>query len=163
MGIKHITEVSERDLEEAGVTQNEYATIKKLMNMDPEIFVEKNFMLSSPSPYIYTVDLSKYENSKIPQDCKEILFRPKKMRKIYEKYWLLASQMDQKDRLSTKEISKKRHDGHPRRLPKAQEEIDLVDKVCAAIDDFVERQRVEKKIEDQRRPSFQKQRELLKE
>lgn len=64
MGLKHIETVTDKDLEAAGVSQREFSLIKKLMNMDPEIFVEKNFMISQPSAYVYTVDLSKYD--KIP-------------------------------------------------------------------------------------------------
>jgi hypothetical protein len=79
--------------------------MKKLMELDPEIFIEKyEVITSSATPFTYTVDLSKYENSKIPQDCKEILFRPKKMKRLYEKYWSIASELD-----SSKKVESKRH------------------------------------------------------
>ena len=94
MGQKHINTVTEKDIEAAGVSYREFDLIKKLMNLDAEIFLEKNMMVSSPSPYEYTVDLSKYDKTKIPQDCKEVLFRPKKMKKLHERYWRIASHLD---------------------------------------------------------------------
>ena len=73
MGLNHIQNLTMKDLEKAGVTKREYDLIKKLMNLDPEIFEIKEFN-TNISPYTYTVNISKY--SSIPQDCKEILFRP---------------------------------------------------------------------------------------
>jgi hypothetical protein len=41
--------------------------MKKLMDMDPEIFIERYSVITmAPTPYLFTVDLSKYENTKIP-------------------------------------------------------------------------------------------------
>ena len=68
------------------------------MIMDPLIFMDKNVMTNTPSPYDYVVDLSKYEKTKIPQDCKEMLFRPRKMKKLYERYWRIASHLDKQDK-----------------------------------------------------------------
>ena len=34
------------------------------------------------------VDIGKYEN--LPKDAKEILYRPPKVRKLFEKYWALV-------------------------------------------------------------------------
>jgi hypothetical protein len=34
--------------------------------------------------------LSKYADKKIPKDVKEILYRPPKVKNLYEKYWQLA-------------------------------------------------------------------------
>lgn len=35
------------------------------------------------------IDLSKYEKE-LPRDAKEILYRPPKVKALYEKYWQLA-------------------------------------------------------------------------
>jgi len=74
--------VTEEDAEAAGVSKREFGLIKKLMKLDPNIFAAKE--AGDSSPYTYSVDLSKYDNSLITQDCREILFRPQKMRYLYE-------------------------------------------------------------------------------
>lgn len=89
MNTYHIESITDKDLDRAGVTKREFNLIKKMMKIDPTIFTAKEHKESSP--FTYTVDLSKYDNTKIPQDCKEILFRPQKMRKLYERYWQIAS------------------------------------------------------------------------
>lgn len=67
MGMRHLNNLTPKDLAKAGVTQREYDAMKKLMIMDPEIFIDKHFVIThGPTPFIYTVDLSKYENEKIP-------------------------------------------------------------------------------------------------
>ena len=76
MGMKHINNVTEKDIKAAGLSQREFDQVKKLMIMDPLIFADKHSKVASPTPYEYTVDLSKYEKTKIPQDCKEMLYRP---------------------------------------------------------------------------------------
>ena len=63
-------------------------------------------MINSPSPYQYVVDLSKYDKQKIPQDCKEMLYRPAKMKKLYDRYWRIASHLDWKDKQDAKEYNK---------------------------------------------------------
>ena len=95
MNTYHIEQVTDKDLERCGVTKREFDMIKKLMKLDKNMFTVKEFVDSSP--YTFMVDLSKYENQKIPQDCKEILFRPNKMRNLYERYWAIASEVDKKD------------------------------------------------------------------
>lgn len=74
MNTYHIESITDKDLDRAGVTKREFNLIKKMMKIDPAIFTAKEHKESSP--FTYTVDLSKYDNTKIPQDCKEILFRP---------------------------------------------------------------------------------------
>ena len=66
--------LSKKDLDRAGVSQREYDLIKKLLELDEDIFAVRTGL--DYSPYTYTVDLSKYDDKKIPQDCKEMLFRP---------------------------------------------------------------------------------------
>lgn len=67
MGVTHLHNVTPEDLKKAGVSFREYDQMKKLMDLDPEIFIERyEVMVKSPTPYTYAVDLSKYENQKIP-------------------------------------------------------------------------------------------------
>ena len=84
VGAIHIENLDKKDLERAGVSRREYDIIRKLIKLDADIFAVR---INESSPYTYTVDLSKYQEEKIPQDCKEMLFRPQKMRKLYERYW----------------------------------------------------------------------------
>lgn len=74
IGVAHMKKVTEGDAEAAGVSKREFALIKKLMQLDPNIFAAKEARDSSP--FTYSVDLSKYDSSSITQDCREVLFRP---------------------------------------------------------------------------------------
>jgi hypothetical protein len=95
MGVEHLAKVTKKDLERAGVSQRDYELMKKLTDLDPEMFIERyEVMVKSPTPFMYAVDISKYEGKKIAQELKETLFRPKKMKALYEKYWLIASELD---------------------------------------------------------------------
>lgn len=67
------------------MSKREFALIKKFLEVDSEIFAVKEYL--EASPFTHTVDLTKYEGKKIPQECKDILYRPKKMRVLYERYW----------------------------------------------------------------------------
>jgi len=92
MGIEYVDKVTDKDLENAGVSRREFQVIKKLMKLDKDIFKAKEHI--DISPYTYTVDLSKFDREQIPLDIKELLFRPTKMRRLYESYWALASAYD---------------------------------------------------------------------
>jgi hypothetical protein len=74
VGEVHLEKLDKKDLERCGVTRREFDIIKKLLKLDPEIFAVR--LGPESSPCTYTVDLSKYQDTKIPQDCKEVLFRP---------------------------------------------------------------------------------------
>jgi len=73
IGAVHIENLDKKDLERAGVSKREYDIIRKLIKLDENMFAVR---INDQSPYTYTVDLSKYQDDKIPQDCKEMLFRP---------------------------------------------------------------------------------------
>lgn len=47
MGMQHIETVTDQQLEEAGVSKREFDLIKKLMKLDPEIFIEKAIFKTS--------------------------------------------------------------------------------------------------------------------
>jgi len=62
MGLLHLEKVTDKDLEQCGVSKREFSLIQKLVKFDSEIFKEKgHFKTNSLSPYTFTVDLSKYE------------------------------------------------------------------------------------------------------
>ena len=113
------------------MSKRDFDIIKKLMKMDPLIFEIKDFN-TNISPYTYTVDLSKYQHKKIPQDCKEILFSPQKMRVIFERYWDIASDIDTRDREAFEERGRKKH--QPRLMKKTEMEFKLMDKLLEVLD-----------------------------
>ena len=59
MGVAHIDTITDEAAETAGVSKREFALIKKLMLLDPNIFAAKD--VSESSPYANSVDLSKFE------------------------------------------------------------------------------------------------------
>lgn len=128
VGEVHLEKLDKKDLERCGVTRREFDIIKKLLKLDPEIFAVR--LGPESSPYTYTVDLSKYQDTKIPQDCKEILFRPQKMRKLYERYWQLASdfETEKKDKaVADKKL--KWNDSNNDKVAKTEEEYKMIDQI----------------------------------
>ena len=133
IGTQHFMNLTKKDLERNGVSQREYDMIKKLLELDPDMFAVRTGL--DYSPYTYTVDLSKYEDKKIPQDCKEMLFRPQKMRRLYERYWQLAPELLKQKAEKTKSDKKLRwNNNNNERLPKTDEEYKLMDEVLETLD-----------------------------
>jgi hypothetical protein len=59
-----------------------------LINLDEEgLFRPPN--LSSLSPHLDIVDIGKYGSKNLSLEVKEILYRPPKVKKLFEKYWEL--------------------------------------------------------------------------
>ena len=129
MGMNHINTVTHKQLSRSGVSKREFDLIKRFMKLDGNIFEYKEYV--EASPFNYTVDLSKYADKKIPQDLKEVLFRPQKMRRLYSQYWAIASELDVKERDHLDLINRKRW--HPKRLNKLQEEYDMMDKFVSIL------------------------------
>ena len=63
IGAVHLDSLDKKDLERAGVSRREYDIIRKLIKLDENIFAVR---INDQSPYTYTVDLSKYQDDKIP-------------------------------------------------------------------------------------------------
>ena len=59
MGTYHIENVTDKDLENSGVSKREFELIKKLMKLDADIFAVRT--AADASPFTYTVDLAKYD------------------------------------------------------------------------------------------------------
>lgn len=85
MGVHNINSITEADLKARGVSKREFELIKQFLAIDPEMFAAKEHKESSP--FTLTIDLSKYDGLKIPQKLKDIIYRPKKMNLLYERYW----------------------------------------------------------------------------
>lgn len=130
MGMVHIRQVSDADLEACGVSKREFALIRKLLDLDNDIFAYRDHR--EDSAFYYAVDLSKYDQTKIPKDCKEMLYRPNKMRKLYERYWQVASHIDKRDRATLEVQNAKRY--YPRKLAKTEAQYELMDRMVEIVD-----------------------------
>lgn len=79
--------VTPKDLKLAGVSNREYDQIKMLNAIDKSLF--QPHVLGAFSPHSMLVNVSKY-GPDLNKDAKDILYRPPKMKALYEKYWKLA-------------------------------------------------------------------------
>lgn len=124
-----MNKVKDRDLENANVSRREWDNIKMLLALDPEIFKPAEFGVFSPHSLI--VDISKY-GDKIPKDAKEILYRPPKLKVLYEKYWQLAGAVEGRFK---EENDRKILTQHIPRFPqKSAEELQVLDKIFAKLE-----------------------------
>ena len=136
-GIIRVDKVSDRDLEDAGVSRREFEHIKMLLAVDQEIFKPNEF--GSFSNYSQFVDVSKYDNMKISKDVKEILYRPPKLKNLYLKYWQLAKVCEGLER--TENDAEMLKDYRPRFPRKSAEEINLIEDLFASLDRMIEEDR----------------------
>jgi hypothetical protein len=65
MGKAHIDSVTDEQAEAAGVSKREFGLIKKLLELDHDIFSADDANTLQSSPYLNTVDLSKFEGKPI--------------------------------------------------------------------------------------------------
>lgn len=103
------------------MSRKEWDQIKIILKIDEDLFKPSDY--GSFSPHSMIVDVSKYEN--LSKDAKEILYRPPKVKNLYEKYWqlckvCLGKEKEEKDR----EILR---DYYPRFPKKKPEEYIFVD------------------------------------
>ena len=122
-GIIHLDKVKDSHLEQAGVSRREFDQIKLLLSVDLELFKPSEF--GAFSPHSQVIDLTKYADKKIPKDVKEILYRPPKVKNLYEKYWQLAKVCEN---LEKKEFDREILTDHKPRFPrKSAEELNLIE------------------------------------
>lgn len=81
-----LAKVKDVDLENANISNREYEQIKLLLSVDANLFKPSEY--GTFSPHSLLVDVSKYTN--LPKDAKEILYRPPRVKLLYEKYWQLT-------------------------------------------------------------------------
>jgi hypothetical protein len=84
-GIIRFEKVTDANLEDAGVSKREFENMKMLIALDQEIFKPSEY--GSFSYYSQFVDISKYQDKKLSKEVKDILYRPPKLKNLYEKYW----------------------------------------------------------------------------
>jgi len=110
--------------------------IKKLLKLDKDMFLLKEGFLPN-SPFLNILDIAKYHNMDIPQDCKEMMFRPQKMRRLYERYWQLVSPLE-KQRADDEVFNRGYRWSHytQKAMPKGEDEFKLMDEVMSILDKF---------------------------
>jgi len=87
------------------------------MDLDPEMFLFNDH--KKTSSFHYATDLSKYDQESLTQELRDVMYRPNKMAKLYERYWDIASFYDKVYRDKAEEISKKKY--HPRKMAKTED------------------------------------------
>lgn len=136
-GVIRVDRVTDRDLEDAGVSRREFEHIKMLLDLDQELFKPSEY--GAFSNYSQFVDVSKYQDKKISKDVKEILYRPPKMKNLYQKYWQLAKVCEGLEKTENDaEILK---DYRPRFPRKSSEEVNLIEELFQDLDKFIEEDR----------------------
>ena len=78
------------------------------------------------------IDVGKYQElSDVPWEFKELIYRPPKVKSLYEKYWTLARIVEGREKI---EYDAEILNGYKPRYPKkSAEEVQLVNKVINAI------------------------------
>jgi hypothetical protein len=122
-GIIRLDKVTERNLEDAGVSKREFEHIKMLLAVDEGIFKPSEW--GSFSNYSQFVDVTKYQDKKLSKDVKEILYRPPKLKNLYQKYWQLAKVCEGLEKTENDEEILK--DYRPRFPRKSAEEVNLIE------------------------------------
>jgi len=135
MGVHNIARITDGDLLAKGVTQKEFSLVKKLIALDPEIFAARELFNASESPFMYTVDLSKYQGPRVTKELKDVIYRPKKMRQLFDCYWRLAQDVEQEVRKDTEFRAKSRF--IDKQLMKSHEQSALLERVVKVIDTTV--------------------------
>ena len=60
------------------------------------------------------------------------MYRPNKMRKLYERYWQVASHLDKRDKKTLESLNEKRY--HSRKLAKTEAQYELMDRMVEIVD-----------------------------
>lgn len=124
--------MTENHLNTVGISKKEFDQIKLLLSLDKEFFKPSEYGTFSPHSMI--VDLSQFES--LSKEAKNLLYKPTKVKLLYEKYWQLAKVVndidkEEKDRKILK-------DGYSRYPVKSKEEIELADRIYARIEELID-------------------------
>ena len=136
-GIIRLDKVTERHLEDAGVSKREFEHIKMLLAVDEEIFKPSEW--GTFSNYSQFVDVTKYQDKKVSKDVKEILYRPPKLKNLYQKYWQLAKVSEGLEKKENDEEILK--DYRPRFPRKSAEEVNLIEDLFTNLERMIEEDR----------------------
>jgi ribosomal protein S16 len=148
-GVHNISALAEEEVLAKGVSKRELDLIMKFLELDPEFFSVKQHLAGRQ--LAYTVDLSRFDDKKIPQDCKAVLYNPKKMQLLTERYWALATETETQQRDITIDKSKRRFTPH--RMAKGEDEYRLMDRIIEIVDRLVAKQKLEQSAGDALSPA----------
>ena len=137
-------EVPNATLKKAEVSQKEFGEIKMLLKFDRDIFAHESEIhppndLLLDNPYSFFVNFDRLP-SKIPENIKQLLYRPERMARLKKAYHRLAVILNEnwhrkeKDRKDWEFYKHRRLDWHQRQIPKTKEEYALIDKLCRAVE-----------------------------
>jgi len=121
--------VTDEQLQNAGVTKSELKRIKEFLEIDIHMFNLPDNI--KENPYDDLVDLSKYDMTKVKPHLKEILYRPAQVKHLYNQYWKIAGEQEKKQFEVIDE--KKRVGWDPRYPPKKESENEIFRKVVKHI------------------------------
>ena len=121
------------DLKKAGLSQKDFEQIKMLHALDKELF--QPHVYGARSTHSMVVNVSKY-GPELSKEAKEILYRPPKMRALYEKYWQLAKVAEGKTKKELDyDLNIKFNAIYPK---KTTEELNYIDLIFTKLDLAVE-------------------------
>lgn len=126
--------MTDAHLKEAKVSKREFEQIKTLLTLDNEIFRPSEY--GSFSPHSQLVDIRKYADKNLSKDVKEILYRPPKVKNLYDKYWQLAKVCEGKEKVEHDEEILLDH--KPRYPRKSAEELKLIDDIIQRLEQVIE-------------------------
>lgn len=124
-----MSKVKETDLGHANISRKEWEHIKLLLGIDAEIFKPNEFGVFSPHSLL--VDMTKYKDP-LPLEAKEILYRPPKLKILYEKYWQLAKAVEGREKQENDRKTLKEY--HPRFPQKTTQELQAIEKIFNKLD-----------------------------
>ena len=103
-----------------------------LMGVDPTLFQPSEF--GTFSPHSMMVDIGKYKE--LTKEAKEILYRPPRVKHLYDKFWKLAVVCGEDEKV---EQDREILTDHKVRYPKkTKEEQQVIDSLLEALDHQIE-------------------------
>lgn len=129
-GLLDLSKVKPTHLEDAGISLRDFDLITLVAKVDAELFRPSE--LGSFSPFSMIVDVGKYQDrTDIPWEFKELIYRPPKLKSLYEKYWTLARLVEGKTKVEhDREILTGYKPRYPKKTPEEQQ---IVNKVIETI------------------------------
>ena len=137
-------DVPKQTLAKAKVSSSEFKDIKMLIKFDKDIFARESEIhpvndLLEDNPYSFFVNFERLP-AKIPENIKQLLYRPERMSRLSQAYHRLAVLLKndwQRQVNQRKELRKNRNrriDWHDRQPVKTDEEFALIDTIVSKID-----------------------------
>lgn len=137
-------DVPKATLAKAKVSSIELKEIKRLIKFDKDIFARESEIhpvndLLEDNPYSFFVNFDRLP-AKIPENIKQLLYRPERMARLNKAYHRLAVLLKNdwlrkvQERAEVRKNRNRRIDWHDRQPAKTAEEFDLIDAVVKTLD-----------------------------